>query len=107
MMFRYVFILNDTARALRRAQLSRLGHRAPWHRRVADTGRIAANILLAALERSTRIYKAMLSRGYSETSHPPPHFKTAIPPRDRRIGWIGAMLLLLLAFTTLWIGPTP
>jgi cobalt/nickel transport system permease protein len=104
MMFRYVFILNDTARALRRAQLSRLGNQAPWSRRIADTGRIAANILMAALERSTRIYKAMLSRGYSEASHPPPHFKAPIPPRDRRLGWTGAVLLLMLLFTNAWIG---
>jgi cobalt/nickel transport system permease protein len=104
MMFRYVFILNDTARALRRAQLSRLGGAASWSRRIADTGRIAASILMAALERSTRIYKAMLSRGYSEASHPPPHFQTPIPLRDRRLGWIGALLLLLLLFTDARMG---
>jgi cobalt/nickel transport system permease protein len=106
MMFRYVFILNDTARALKRAQLSRLGGEASWSRRMADTGRIAANVLVASLDRSTRIYKAMLSRGYSESSRPPAHFQSAIPRRDLWLGWIGALLLLmLLLFTNTWIGP--
>jgi cobalt/nickel transport system permease protein len=104
MMFRYVFILNDTARALRRAQASRLGSEAPWRRRVADTGRIAANILVESLNRSTRIYKAMLSRGYSESTQPPPHFRSAIPLRDRRIGWAGALFLLAVAGANAWIG---
>ncbi|MDR3672759.1 MAG: cobalt ECF transporter T component CbiQ [Holophaga sp.] len=104
MMFRYIFILNDTARALQRARMSRLGGEAPWGRRIADTGQIAANILVQSLDRSTRIYKAMLSRGCSESSHPPPHFQTPVPRRDRRLGWMGAALLLLLSFTHAWIG---
>ena len=104
MMFRYVFILNDTARSMRRAQLSRLGGEASWRRRTADTGRIAANILVEALNRSTRIYKAMLSRGYSESIQPPPHFHSAIPSRDRRLGWAGALFLLAVVSTNVWIG---
>ena len=104
MMFRYVFILNDTARTLRRAQSSRLGFEAPWRRRIADTGRIAASVLVESLNRSTRIYKAMLSRGYSESTRTPPLFHSAIPSRDRRIGWAGALFLLALAGGNVWIG---
>jgi cobalt/nickel transport system permease protein len=97
MMYRYVFILQNTAQTMHLAQLSRMGDRGSWVQRVGDTGRIACNILVKSLDRSTRIYQAMLARGYSENATELQFFSQPIPARDKRIGWASAAGLLLLA----------
>jgi cobalt/nickel transport system permease protein len=97
MMYRYVFIIQDTAHTMHRAQLSRMGDRGSWAHRVADTGNIASSILIKSLDRSTRIYQAMLSRGYSESSTEMRFFSHPIPARDKLIGWVSVAAMLLLA----------
>jgi len=101
MMLRYIFLLNDTAQTMHRAQLSRLGAEASWLRRVRDTAGVAGSILIRSLERSTRIYKSMLSRGYHENSRPAEHFRHAITRRDRHAGLLGGLLLLLVLLINL------
>ena len=68
LMYRYIFIIQDTAHTMHRAQLSRMGNQGSWVQRTGDTGRIASSVLVKSLDRSTRIYQAMLARGYSENS---------------------------------------
>jgi cobalt/nickel transport system permease protein len=99
MMYRYIFILQDTAHTMRAAQLSRMGDTGSWAHRVADTGSIAGNILIKSLDRSTRIYQAMLARGYSEDSTGVRFFTRPVPTRDKWIGGasVAAMLLLAIA----------
>jgi len=97
LMYRYVFILQDTAQTMRCAQLSRMGDSGSWAHRVADTGSIASSILVKSLDRSTRIYQAMLSRGYSEDATGIRFFTRPIPSRDKLIGGASAAALLLLA----------
>ncbi|BEV71938.1 MULTISPECIES: cobalt ECF transporter T component CbiQ [unclassified Paludibacterium] len=104
MMYRYLFILQDTAQTMRRAQLSRLGAEAGWLGRVADVGRLAASILIKSLDRSTRIYQAMLARGYDENSPVMTHFRSAISRRDYYVGLLGLCALSLLAFFNYWLG---
>lgn len=96
MMYRYVFILQDTAQTMRHAQLSRMGDQGSWSHRVADTGRIASSILVKSVDRSTRIYHAMLSRGYHEDSKEMRFFTRPIPTRDKWLGAAGAAAMLLL-----------
>jgi cobalt/nickel transport system permease protein len=97
MMYRYIFIIEDTAHTMHCAQISRMGDRGSWARRVSDTGRIACSILIKSLDRSTRIYQAMLSRGYSEDATEMHFFSGPIPARDKLIGWASAAAMLLLA----------
>lgn len=97
MMYRYVFIIEDTAHTMHRAQISRMGNQGSWARRVGDTGRIATSILIKSLDRSTRIYQAMLARGYSEDTTEMRFFSRPIPARDKLIGWASAAVMLLLA----------
>jgi len=69
-MYRYLFVLIDEAQRLLRARAARTGTRdgrAPrtsllWRARI--TGEMVGTLFLRALERSERIYQAMLSRGY-------------------------------------------
>jgi cobalt/nickel transport system permease protein len=72
LMWRYLFVLGDEALRLIRARTSRSGRLQGagfksggsllWRARV--TGGMAGSLFLRALERSDRIYMAMLSRGY-------------------------------------------
>jgi cobalt/nickel transport system permease protein len=72
LMWRYLFVLADEAIRLNRARAARSGHpdnpdarvggSIAWRARV--TGGIAGSLFLRALERSDRIYMAMVSRGY-------------------------------------------
>lgn len=99
LMYRYVFIIQDTACAMRCAQVSRIGDSGSWADRVVDSGRIAASILIKSLDRSTRIYQAMLARGYSESATDMQFFTRPIPTRDKLLGLasVVAMLLLVIA----------
>lgn len=104
MMYRYVFILEDTAHTMHRAQLCRMGEQGSWTRRVGDVGRIAGSILIKSLDRSTRIYLAMLSRGYNESATNVRFFMVPIPHRDRLIAGAGALLIIALAIVNLrWV----
>jgi cobalt/nickel transport system permease protein len=97
MMYRYIFIIQDTARTMRCAQLSRMGDKGSWAHRVADTGRIACSIMIKSLDRSTRIYQAMLARGYSENATDMRFFTRPISTRDKLIGGAGVAAMFLLA----------
>jgi len=109
LMWRYLFVLVDEALRLMRARAARSGiaRRPPeaarsrpggslaWRGKVA--GGMAGNLFLRAVDRSDRIYVAMLSRGYdgevrSFASRP-------VPPGARVTLAIGLALLGLL-----WLG---
>jgi len=87
LMWRYLFVLADEVLRLNRARASRSGQldmpglrsggSVAWRARV--TGGMAGNLFLRALERSDRIYMAMLSRGYDGEirSLPLPKLKTS------------------------------
>lgn len=72
LMWRYLFVMVDTASRLLHARSARSGVAAEpgihsggsfsWRARV--TGGMAGSLLLRAVERSERIYAAMLARGY-------------------------------------------
>lgn len=95
LMGRYVFIVNDTSHAMHEAQLARTTGRRSWLARVRTMGEIAGNIMFTSLDRSERVYEAMLARGYADGSgdhKPAPYFTGPIPSADLRAG------ILLTAF---------
>jgi len=107
LMWRYLFVLADEALRLMRARAARSGQSAEpgaktggglaWRARV--TGGMAGNLFLRALERSDRIYMAMVSRGYDGEVRTIP-----LPALDSKqftilfLGLCALVLLLLLAF---------
>ena len=72
LMWRYLFVLVDEVLRLTRARAARSGHSdrsdlrpgGSWIWRARVTGGMAGNLFMRALERSDRIYMAMVSRGY-------------------------------------------
>ena len=72
MTYRYLFVLTDEAQRMLRARQSRSasaggrsGGSVAWRARV--TGNMAGSLFVRSLDRSERIYQAMLARGYDGT----------------------------------------
>jgi cobalt/nickel transport system permease protein len=99
MIYRYIFLMGETAAAARRAQLSRCSSERSWVGKIQDMGVLAGNVVVKSLERSIRIYKAMLSRGYDEDAVTPSYFSEKVPLRDVAIGVIGGISLIILILT--------
>ena len=107
LMWRYLFIMVETAARLLRARASRsadsgrsglhTGGRLVWRARV--TGGMAGSLLLRSFERGERVYAAMLARGYDGEARGLP-----APPLDRRawglvlVGWLVLLALLLFGW---------
>lgn len=102
MMYRYLFIIEDTSRNMKKAQISRLGDSLSWLNKIKDSGKIALYILIKSLDKSTRIYKAMISRGYNETTSSIIFFNHPIPKFDLYLGvFLEIMLISMLILNIL------
>lgn len=108
LMWRYLFVMTEETSRLLRARSARSaafpgrrsGGSLPWRARVA--GGMAGSLFLRSLERSERVYAAMLARGYDGEirSLPVPHLTT----RDWLILGFGLVFLLLLTLFGLLMG---
>jgi len=107
LMWRYLFVLADEALRLMRARAARSGQSAApgaktggslaWRARV--TGGMAGSLFLRALERSDRIYMAMVSRGYDgEVRTIPLPGLNGMQITILALGLFALALLLLLAY---------
>jgi len=105
LMWRYLFLMVDQTVRLLRARASRSatlpqrrdlkpGGSLGWRARV--TGGMAGNLFLRSLERSDRVYAAMLSRGYDGEQR-----SLAAPPLSRSDWLLLLMGLLILVFISL------
>lgn len=96
MMYRYVFIIEETAHNMRRAQLSRMSSNNSWLMQARDVGNVAGYVLIKSLDRSIKIYNAMLSRGYNENSTNVEFFVTKVSSEDWRYGILSTFVLVIL-----------
>jgi cobalt/nickel transport system permease protein len=96
MIYRYVFSLGEIASTMRKAQRCRGGEGLPWYLQARDVGTVAGNLMVKAFERSLRIYKAMLARGYDEDAETAPYYTGPIPKRDFLVGVLAGLSLLIL-----------
>jgi cobalt/nickel transport system permease protein len=101
LMWRYLYVLSEEVTRMLRARSSRsatlpgsrrAGGTLPWRARV--TGGMAGSLLLRSLERSDRVYAAMLSRGYN--GEPPLPEAAPLSRKDRRTLLLGVILLAFL-----------
>ena len=99
-MYRYLAVLADEGSRMMRARDARSAAGAAGARggsirwRASVTGRMVGSLFLRAYERSERIYAAMQARGFEGTFR---HLH-ARPLARAEIGWLVALLLLLVAF---------
>lgn len=106
LMWRYLFVLADEAMRLIRARQARsgigeipgrrTGGQLAWRAKV--TGGMAGSLFLRSLERSDRIYAAMLSRGYDGEVRSLPH--PGISPG----GWTTLAVGLVILASLLLLG---
>jgi cobalt/nickel transport system permease protein len=96
MIYRYIIITDQTAHTMRQAQLSRGGASLPRYRQVRDLGIIAGSMMVKSLDRSTRIYKAMVSRGFDENTKPPAYFEAGIPKIDMLVGILFTCFMFII-----------
>jgi cobalt/nickel transport system permease protein len=87
-MYRYLFVLAEEAARLLRARAARSG-RLPGRRgggtltwRASVTGHMAGQLLVRSLDRSDRVYNAMLARGYRV------EMLTLTPHAMRSVDWV-------------------
>jgi len=101
LMWRYLFVIGDEVSRMLRARASRsaaapdsrhTGGSVLWRARV--TGGMAGNLLLRSVERSERVYAAMVSRGYN--GELPAVESAALSRRDRGLLILGGLLLAFL-----------
>lgn len=109
LMWRYLFVISEEVLRLLRARASRsaslpgarrAGGSVAWRARV--TGGMAGSLFLRSLERSDRVYSAMLSRGYN--GELPAAESTPLAPADRRALALGVILLTFLWLLSLLTG---
>jgi len=101
LMWRYLFVISDEVSRSLRARSSRSGAASAslhtggslfWRARV--TGGMAGSLFLRSIERSDRVYAAMLSRGY--TGELPTGDAMPFSRTERGILVLGILLLILL-----------
>jgi cobalt/nickel transport system permease protein len=107
LMYRYLFVLVDEAQRLMRARDARSGEgyggspRQALRFRAQVTGRLIGTLFLRTLERSERIYHAMLARGYDG------EIRRLAPARlGSAQTALGVVLGLLLAALAVWANLT-
>ncbi len=104
MIYRYAFSLEEIAATMRKAQRARGVEGLPWHRQARDAGMVAGNLMIKAFDRSVRVYKAMLARGYDEDAKTPPHYTGPVPAKDILAGVLAGLVLLSLLVCNFAIG---
>ncbi len=98
LMWRYLFLMMDEVTRLMRARSSRsasapagqqTGGSLFWRAKV--TGGMAGNLLLRSIERSEKVYAAMLARGY--TGELPASLEASLKTQEKQLLAIGLALL--------------
>lgn len=109
LMWRYLFVLVDEVSRMMRARKSRCGKLDNQHKtggtlfwRAHITGNMAGSLFIRSIERSERVYSAMLSRGYN--GQLPISETRTLNKQERSLIITGFMLFFLLWFFGFLIG---
>lgn len=95
LIYRFIFLLMETAAAIMTAQESRLGNR-DYRTRIRSFGAMASALFVQAVKRSNMLYDAMESRCYDGTIRV---LTQEQPARKNEVIWIAVYEILLLLIT--------
>lgn len=93
LMYRFIFILLDTAAAIRTAQDSRLGNR-DYRTSLRSFGQLGAALFLRSMKRSSALFDAMESRCYDGTI---PVLAERCPAKRKEVAALILYIMLLTA----------
>ncbi|WP_052115567.1 ATP-binding cassette domain-containing protein [Porphyromonas crevioricanis] len=65
LIYRYIYVLSETAEHIRTAQIARLGY-ASWKTRLHHSAQLVGQTLVLAYDEADKMYNGLLSRGYDE-----------------------------------------
>jgi cobalt/nickel transport system permease protein len=100
LIYRYIFILLESASAITTAQSARLGHR-DVRTSLKSFSTMVSSVFVRSIKRANALYTAMESRCYDERIQVLPEYH---PAKTREILWIVGFELLLLAMTIAQFG---
>ncbi|MDX9850190.1 MAG: cobalt ECF transporter T component CbiQ [Anaerolineaceae bacterium] len=109
--YRYLFIMRDEVIRLNRARKSRSstlldkrrsGGSLWWRAKMA--GGMLGNLFLRSIERSDRVYSAMLSRGYSRVGVQSKLYSRSLFKNELYILFVGIILILIIWTFAMLIG---
>jgi cobalt/nickel transport system permease protein len=66
LMLRYIFVFSAESSRIYKAQQCRLGFSGSYTKKMKNYGSLGGMLILRSLDRTINVYKAMVSRGYSE-----------------------------------------
>lgn len=95
LIYRFIFVLIETAHAITTSQNSRLGN-INYRTSLKSFGNMVSVLFVRAVKRSNALYDSMESRCYDGRIHV---LSEHHPPKFRHILWITLFELFLLAFT--------
>lgn len=95
LIYRFIFVLMDTAHAISTSQRSRLGNR-DYKTSVKSFGMLGSVLMIRAIKRSNALYNAMEARCYDDTIHV---LNETYPPSKRAVIWIIIFESFLLILT--------
>ncbi|WP_426451562.1 cobalt ECF transporter T component CbiQ [Paenibacillus sp. S-38] len=102
-MYRFLFLLSETAQQLYTAQRAR-GGQAGFRGRLRDTASLVFRLFGRTMERYKGLSHGLASRGYTGDILPLPEPGAPVPLRFRREGWLGLLLLLCVEAGLRWGG---
>ncbi|MCZ8522824.1 MULTISPECIES: cobalt ECF transporter T component CbiQ [Paenibacillus] len=102
-MYRFLFLLTDTAQQLYTAQQAR-GGQYGFRRRLQDTAVLVFRLFGRTMERYRGLSHGLASRGYTGEILPAPVRGTPLPARYRREAVLGAVLLCTAEALLRWGG---
>lgn len=97
LIYRFIFVLLDTAAAIRTAQEARMGNR-DYRTSLKSFGMLGSGLMLRAVRRSGRLYEAMEARCYDGTIRV---LSESNPPKRRVMLWIAGFEVLLAVLSVL------
>ncbi|AFC27931.1 Cobalt transport protein [Paenibacillus mucilaginosus 3016] len=101
--YRFLFLLTETAQQLYTAQRAR-GGQTGFRRRLQDTAALVFRLFGRTMERYKGLSQGLASRGYTGDILPASEIGRFVPPRFRREGWAGLLLLLTAEAGLRWGG---
>ncbi|WP_127529376.1 cobalt ECF transporter T component CbiQ [Paenibacillus kobensis] len=102
-MYRFLFLLMDTASRMYAAQLARGGH-SSFRSKLKDMSVLIVRLFDRTMHRYRGVSNGLIARGFTDDILMPPYTALPMPLRYKREGYIGIVILTVVEICTRWRG---